>query len=126
MKELNPRESGQFISSISKDVFVVESEISIAAEKVCARMKEQKYSFTSWKEWPLHPKAMDESALNWIFVVDTLNFSFWLPSNHPQFRVKYKDAIYEDYEALCACINRALEVTIFFYIHYLLRNYPML
>jgi len=28
-----------------------------------------------------HPKQLDEDGINWIFVVDTLNFCFWSPGN---------------------------------------------
>ena len=108
---LTPRESAKLIANVSQEVFVMENEISMAAEKVFTRMKQKKYSPSTWKEWPLHPQTANEKSVDWIFVIDTLNFSFWLPSSEPQFQVRYKEKTYEDYEALCACINRALEVS---------------
>ena len=50
---------------------------------------------------------MNEQTLNWIFIVDTLNFSFW--QDPPTFTVKYKGKNFTGYWSLCAAINRAIE-----------------
>lgn len=48
-------------------------------------------------------------ALNWVFVVDTLNFSFWPERENQQCEVTYKGTIYTGYMTLCAAISRALD-----------------
>ena len=71
---------------------------------------------------------MNEFAINWIFLVDTLNFSFWsdfelvqLPEPLPdsfkkppveKYKVIYNQIPYEGYWGMCAAINRALDVII--------------
>jgi len=105
---LRPRESGAYIADKSKHVFVVEEEIFEAASKIYSQMKEQKYSFNMWKSCPAHPKLMNEDSVNWIFVVDCLNFSFWLPGVD-QFQLEFEGCQYNDYDALCNAINRALK-----------------
>ena len=110
MKSITPRESGKFISDKSIHVKINHQEIDAAVSKLKDVMSRQKYSIKNWKKWPLHPKVMDVKALHWILTVDTLNFSFWLPGSEPQFQVEYGGKFYEDYEALCASINRAVEV----------------
>lgn len=35
------------------------------------------FNLKSWKEQPLHPKEMSEATVEWVFVADLLNFSFW-------------------------------------------------
>lgn len=35
------------------------------------------FSLKAWKKEALHPKEMTEATVEWIFVVDLLNFSFW-------------------------------------------------
>ena len=109
-KSLTPRESGKFISENSIFVKINHEGIPKAVSKLQQVMARKKYSIKNWKKWPLHPKIMDVKALHWILTVDTLNFSFWLPRDKPQFQVEHHGKFYEDYEALCACINRAVEV----------------
>lgn len=66
---------------------------------------------------------MNEFSINWIFLIDTLNFSFWsdnelipdpLPSNYKpsnieKYTVIYNQIPYTGYWALCAAVNRALD-----------------
>ena len=44
-----------------------------------------------------------------MFLIDLLNFSFWSPDNN-KFVVSFNKKHYTGYWALCAAINRALEV----------------
>jgi hypothetical protein len=67
---------------------------------------------------------MNEFAINWIFFCDTMNFSFWsdnelIPpelndkvksTSLERYTVIYKGIPYHGYWALCAAINRALDV----------------
>ena len=68
---------------------------------------------------------MNEFSVNWIFLVDTLNFSFWSDNelyntteladkvktnSIERYTVIYKQIPYTGYWALCAAINRALDV----------------
>lgn len=48
-------------------------------------------------------------ALNWVFVVDTMNFSFWPETEIQQCEVTYKGTTYTGYMTLCAAITRAME-----------------
>lgn len=48
-------------------------------------------------------------ALNWVFVVDTMNFSFWPEKETEQCEVTYKGTTYTGYMTLCASITRAME-----------------
>ncbi len=109
---LSPRESAKFIADRSQHVQVVAEEMQNAAKTIYNLMKQLAYSKKTWKEHELHPKVMNEETLNWIFVIDCLNFSFWEPKGKPLFKVRYKDKDFTDYEALCALVNRALDVRI--------------
>lgn len=66
-------------------------------------MGERGYSLATWKSHKLNPKDMTESTLEWIFVVDLLNFSFWSSTEQV-----YSVEGYTGYWALCAAINRGL------------------
>lgn len=65
----------------------------------------------------LHPSASDARAADWIFLVDTLNFSFWSGVSTdkssdsvepPKWEVSYKGEKHTGYFALCAGIRKAL------------------
>lgn len=51
-----------------------------------------------------HPKATDANAIEWIFVVDTLNYCFWTPGDATKWKVEGETG----YFGLCAAINRAI------------------
>ena len=67
---------------------------------------EGSYDVSKWKETDLHPKKADEKAVNWIFLVDSLNFSFW---QEPPSHIFYEGQKWRGYFGLCAAINRALD-----------------
>lgn len=52
---------------------------------------------------------VSSKALNWVFVVDTMNFSFWPETDRHQCEVTYKGTTYTGYMTLCAAITRALD-----------------
>lgn len=45
----------------------------------CLKLK--KYSFKIWKEYELYLKEMIELIVDWIVVLDILNFFFWIEEN---------------------------------------------
>lgn len=50
-----------------------------------------------------HPKPNDKNAVEWIFLIDTLNFCFWTPGHGKIWQVCGESG----YFALCAAVNRA-------------------
>ncbi|KAI8577001.1 hypothetical protein K450DRAFT_274173 [Umbelopsis ramanniana AG] len=109
--------SADFIHENSQHVFIPSSGIESAAKVVFENMKTREYSTKTWKMHPLNPKVANESAINWIFLVDLLNFSFWSERdpddksvpNPARYAVEYQGVKYTGYWALCACINRACQ-----------------
>ena len=70
-------------------------------------MATKNYSISVWKEHSLHPRVADRRAIDWIFVVDSLNFSFW-PNSKQDYAINSETG----YWALCRAINRAIEIGI--------------
>ncbi len=64
---------------------------------------------TIWKKHELNPNVANEEAIDWIFVVDTLNFSFW-PDGEEIFTVNYRGKLWTGDWSLCAAIDRAIDV----------------
>ncbi|XP_022109808.1 UPF0553 protein C9orf64-like isoform X1 [Acanthaster planci] len=106
---LMPRESGKLIASKSQDVTISEDGACNIANTIFGSLKKNEYSVKIWKQHDLHPKLITKETLDWIFVVDTLNFSFWSETNDKRFLVDYRGGTHSGYWALCAAINRALD-----------------
>nr|XP_020458020.1 UPF0553 protein C9orf64 homolog isoform X1 [Monopterus albus] len=107
---LLPRESGRFIAEQSRDVFVEEEGVQKVAEMLFALRHSEDLSASNWKKAnPLAPAPTSDQALNWVFVVDTMNFSFWPENETQQCEVTYKGNTYTGYMTLCAAITRAME-----------------
>lgn len=124
-----PLESAEFIMQSAKHVKISDSNLQILAKKIHAALYDKSCNYFDWKASPLNPKKMNEFAINWIFLVDCLNFSFWsdaeLQVNHSnagssdaaalaqanveKYTVIYNNVAYHGYWALCAAINRALD-----------------
>ncbi|KAJ1765822.1 hypothetical protein IW139_003232 [Coemansia sp. RSA 353] len=103
-------ESAHFINKNSSDVFVPEAGVQQAAHEIIKRMKSTGYSTEEWKKHELTPNTADAAAIEWIFVVDTLNFSFWSDrtNKNEQYTVTLDGTEHRGYWSLCAAINRAI------------------
>lgn len=109
-KTLSPRESGKFIAENSKDVFIDHNGVKSFAETLLDKVCKNQFSVAGWKALhELNPRATDEDAVNWVFLTDTLNFSFWAENNDHKCLVTYKGKTYSGFWAFCAAVNRALD-----------------
>lgn len=101
---MNPRESAEHIIKNAKYLKVLPDGIEKLAKEVIEGVKAGKIDVRNFSQHELHPSPTDKNAIEWIFVVDTLNFCFWTPRDY----TKYKVNGYTGYFALCAAVNRAL------------------
>ncbi|KAK7933813.1 hypothetical protein WMY93_004709 [Mugilogobius chulae] len=70
----------------------------------------EELSADGWKKAnPLAPEPTSDQAINWVFVVDTMNFSFWPDSDSQQCEVTFRGHTYTGYMTLCAAITRAMD-----------------
>lgn len=107
---LTPKESAEFIAENSRDVFIDGGGVRRVAELLLAKAAGPELRVGAWKALhELNPKAADEAAVNWVFVTDTLNFSFWSESDEHRCLVGYGGKTYSGYWSLCAAVNRALD-----------------
>ncbi|XP_057581056.1 Q-nucleotide N-glycosylase 1 isoform X1 [Hippopotamus amphibius kiboko] len=107
---LTPRESAKFIAENSRDVFIDGGGVRRVAELLLAKAAGPELRVGGWKALhELNPRAADEAAVNWVFVTDTLNFSFWSERDEHKCLVGYGGKMYTGYWSLCAAVNRALD-----------------
>ncbi|XP_059143208.1 queuosine 5'-phosphate N-glycosylase/hydrolase-like isoform X2 [Physella acuta] len=106
---MGPRESGQYITENSKDVFILDKGVQQLAVILYEKVKSGKFDVKIWRRHELNVQTMDEEAVNWVFVTAVLNFSFWSEKDTEKYLVKYKGKEHSGYWALVAAINRALD-----------------
>lgn len=76
------------------------------------RMLTGEFDLGSWRRHAQHPHELGAATLDWIFVMDSLNFCFWAADGTPPFTVEGADGrAYTGYWSLCAALNRALAVS---------------
>lgn len=103
-------ESAEFIYDNSISVSIVSGGTKAAASSIWRMMQEKGFSTKTWSDHELHPKAKDESTINFIFTMDLLNFSFWsVLDEQKRFQVTYQGNNWTGYMSLVAILQRALE-----------------
>ncbi|XP_023658837.2 queuosine 5'-phosphate N-glycosylase/hydrolase [Paramormyrops kingsleyae] len=106
---LPPRDSGRFVAERSQDVSIEEEGVRKIAEMLYAIRGSQGFALQSLKMMnALTPSWSTDQAIHWVFVVDTMNFSFWHPIGEKPCTITYQDKTYSGYMALCAAITRAM------------------
>ena len=106
--KLTVLEDAEFLYDNATDVAVDMRGTKLAAETIWSLVQEKDFSTRAWSQHELHPKAKDEGTVDFIFLMDLLNFSFW-SDEKDAFTVKYHDKRWTGYWSLVACIQRALE-----------------
>ena len=107
--ELPVLKDAEFIYNNSIDVAVDYGGTKAAAAVIWASMQKKGYSRQTWSEHDLHPKAKDESTVNFIFTMDLLNFCFWPEgSSEIVYAVDYRGERWTGYWSLVAALQRAL------------------
>ncbi|CAH0548012.1 unnamed protein product [Brassicogethes aeneus] len=101
---LNPRESGKLIATLATHVKINREGIKKLGDILVEEISTGKLSPDNFSQVDVHPNPEDPWAIDWLFVVDTLNFCFWHHENEEGWKVDG----HTGYFALCAAINRAL------------------
>lgn len=83
----------------------------MAAETIWQLMQEKQYSTKTWAMHELHPKTKDEKALDFIFTMDLLNFSFWSKERDEsqRFTIEHRGKKWTGYWSIVAALQRALD-----------------
>jgi len=102
--------SAEHVYSNSIDVALDMRGTRAAAELIWQQMQQRCYGTKTWSEHELHPKTKDEDAINFIFTMDLLNFSFWSEeSSEDRFAIEFQGKRWTGYWSLVAALHRAIE-----------------
>ena len=103
-------EDAEFIYDNSTDVALDMRGTKAAASSIWTLIQQKQYSTRDWSKHELHPKTKDESTVDFIFLMDLLNFCFWAEgASSEQYAVEYRDKTWTGYWSLVAAIHRALD-----------------
>ena len=103
-------ESAEHVYDNSIDVALDSQGAKAAAHTIWSLMQQRNYCSKTWSSHDLHPKTKGESAVNFIFTMDLLNFSFWSDKSAVnRFCVLYKGKRWTGYWSLVAALQRALD-----------------
>ncbi|ELT95610.1 hypothetical protein CAPTEDRAFT_5356 [Capitella teleta] len=108
---LLPRAAAKFIAEKSRDVFIEKDGVHTTSAKLLEMLKKdpETLNVSRWNLHVLNPKTANEAAVNWVFVADVLNFSFWSENESKKFMIRYSGQEWTGYWSLCAAMNRALD-----------------
>ena len=104
-------EDAEYVYDNSTDVALDMQGTKAAAATIWSLIQEKDYSTRDWSKHELHPKAKDEGTVDFIFLMDLINFSFWSDQQDPdrRFAVEYRGKRWTGYWSLVASIMRALD-----------------
>lgn len=102
---LMPKESAKLVAGLAKHVFVEKEGVKKLASTVLDGIKTGKIRTGNFSQVKFHPQRDDPRATDWIFVLDTLNFSFWTETGAKKWTVNGETG----YFAFCAAVNRAID-----------------
>lgn len=105
MCTLMPAESGKLVASLARDVFIEKEGVTNLSLAILDDIKAGKIRPGNFSQAKHHPKPDDPKAIDWIFVLDTLNFSFWPDKGKTKWTVNGETG----YFALCAAVKRAID-----------------
>jgi len=118
--------SAEFALLKTNIVRIDDDGVRCAAHYIQERLRTEKYTPRIWRTHPLHiippepyspSDPLTKATLNWIFLISSLNFSFWSEKEeHDRYGVEWRDGwsskatvIWTGYWSLVAALNRALE-----------------
>ncbi|OWA51955.1 UPF0553 protein C9orf64 [Hypsibius exemplaris] len=108
------RQSAEWVLSVSQHVTVDRNAVSKLAHFLASEFSRGGVSAVNWKDHELRPKTSDNFAVDWIFLVNALNFSFWSgpvesQSTAAKFAVEFNGKQYTGSMSCWAAINRAVQ-----------------
>ncbi|KAF5343243.1 hypothetical protein D9758_013411 [Tetrapyrgos nigripes] len=123
-------EGTEFVYKRSKIVELNPKGISIAAQHIYTKLHTESYTPRTWRTHPLHilpedsyspSEPWNKAVLNWIFLISSLNFSFWSEKEgtSERYGVEWQTSwdsketkVWTGYWSLVAALDRALQENI--------------
>ncbi|XP_031638934.1 queuosine salvage protein isoform X2 [Contarinia nasturtii] len=111
INRVNPRASAVVITKSPKHVSTNQSGIERLKNEVVKAIVAKELDVSNFSQHQHHPKPNDKNAIEWIFLIDTLNFCFWTPGNATKWKVCGETGYFALCAAIRAAINRGIDIT---------------
>jgi hypothetical protein len=109
---IDPLASAQYIAEkadhVKVDLTAIHSLSSEILNSMQAHQQDGSTGSNNWHMHELHPSLADDAAIEWIFLIDSLNFSFWSEDEAGGGQGKYRVNGYSGYWSLCAAVDRCI------------------
>ena len=77
-EELAPVASGYLIADKAQHVQILAEGIECAAMEILSKVESGQLEMSQmFTKMPVHPQHTDSAGVDWLFLANTLNFSFW-------------------------------------------------
>nr|CAD2134663.1 unnamed protein product [Meloidogyne enterolobii] len=107
---LNPRDSAKFIvNNAETNLIKINNEAVVEVAEIICNSTLTEIGQLNFDECEFHPKSADKAAVDWIFFMDTINFSFWPNEEINHWEITHNGTTQSGYFGVCVAINRALE-----------------
>ena len=101
------------LGALSGAVEVVRASSMVRIDLPAIERLAEEWAAVPWPEMAgldaLHFTDGSERTVNWIFLLDALNFCFWAEHGQPRWRVEWRGSVLDGYAALAAALTRAVE-----------------
>jgi len=104
---ISPLDAAKFIASNATNVAIKPENIGQISRLILEGLVKENFELANWKSLEVNPKVADNFAVDWIFFIDLLNFSFWAEGKN-QYVVTYNGTAYTGYFAMCAAVQKAI------------------
>ncbi|KAA3673405.1 uncharacterized protein DEA37_0004417 [Paragonimus westermani] len=105
---LTPAASAEFVVLNADHVSLDPLGVNKLADQITMAISSGTLGLKNWTDQELTPNLANDRAVEWIFVTDLLNFSFWTDTGL-QYEVLYNQKVHTGYWSLCAAVNRAID-----------------
>nr|CAD2179711.1 unnamed protein product [Meloidogyne enterolobii] len=107
---LNPRDSAKFIvNNAETNLIKINNEAVVEVAEIICNSTLTEIGQLNFDECEFHPKSADKAAVDWIFFMDSINFSFWPDGEINHWEITHNGTTQSGYFGVCVAINRALE-----------------
>ncbi|EGD81144.1 hypothetical protein PTSG_11182 [Salpingoeca rosetta] len=96
------------VAAQATHVRISQQAIDSTAKKLATVLEENAFSLAHWRMHELHPSDPKDNHVDFIFVLDALNFSFWMPEGE-KYAVEYRGKQWTGYWSLVAALSRAID-----------------
>ncbi|XP_045499140.1 queuosine salvage protein [Colias croceus] len=108
---MSPVDSGKYIADLAQYIKIHEEGITKLSDEILKSTKDKKITIPEIGTSSIQPSKDHPRAVDWVFVVDALNFCFWSKNKEEQWTVDGHTGYCALEAALCRAIKNGYDIT---------------